>query len=132
MRSDYRAATLHNLSARHGQRFLFVRGASTGDAALENALRSSGGNALHGAVAMCDQVNLYGAGLFSEGVHEAKRYIHFYDLQPGVATCTGSASAAPVSERARVREKRWVTDRLQTELLLHVLHAMGIINWVQT
>ena len=30
-----------------------------------------------------------------------------------------------------VRGELWRKDRIETELLLHVLHAIGIIRWIQ-
>jgi hypothetical protein len=86
------------------------------------------------AVAACDAVNVYGVGLFSEGPKASKRYMHFYDIQTGVAQCTNDT----MFDGARWRQSRrftaaranWIADRVRTELILHVLHAMRVINWV--
>ena len=45
----------------------------------ENFLSNSGGNALHAALAMCDRVDVFGVGLFSEGADGDKLYAHAYD-----------------------------------------------------
>ena len=63
--------------------------------------------------------------------------LHFYDLLPGVADCTNVSVrwARRVERHMRRRtveaRREWIGGRVKTELLLHVLHARGIINWVQ-
>jgi hypothetical protein len=45
--------------------------------AVENLLHSTGGNTLIAAAALCDHVDVYGAGLFSLGPSEDKVYTHY-------------------------------------------------------
>ena len=142
IRSRYTTQKLLNLSA-DGLRVRFVRGAVCGDDSLNAMLRSSGGNALHGAIAQCQTVNVYGAGLYSDGVHDWKRYVHYYDTEMGIPQCTaagardrisnadGSINASASNKTNSRWVERWIKDRVRTELLMHVLHAMGIINWIQ-
>jgi hypothetical protein len=133
IRSNYTAAHLLQLVA-DGFRVRFLRPPSTGDDALDGLLGSSGGNALYGAVAACDEVNLYGAGLYSDGPRDTKRYLHFYNLVPGVADCvndTARRAARFMRKRTVETRREWVNGRVRTELLLHVLHALKVINWIQ-
>ena len=67
-----------------------------------------------------------------------KRYLHYYDEQ-GVAVCANRSS--PIFSRYLTRHSikpgvqylvnQWQTDRLRHELFLHVLHALGMVQWVQ-
>ena len=73
------------------------------DEAREKLWDSSGGNALHGAVASCGHVKLYGAGLYSESPAEPKRYFHFYDDH--VTTCVDDPWSKSV--KGRLERDRW-------------------------
>jgi len=98
-----------------------------------NGLRdSSGGNALLAAISLCDTVSLYGAGLLSVGGAAAdKVYVHFFDDAVGACLDEGNATLRGEADTRRFSRATWLKDRLRTEMLLHVLHAMGIIRWVQ-
>ena len=108
----------------------------------DSFLSSSGGNALYAALAVCDRVNVYGAGLFSEeGASGDKLYAHSYDDRVGrCATPTRGLEILRMAQAAPgVNEKinglryapRWLRARIQDELLLHVMHAFDIIRWIQ-
>lgn len=147
VRSNYTAQRLLKLAA-DGHRVRFVRGAAMGDLALDSTMMSSGGNAIHGAVAMCEAVSLFAHGLYSEHVHAWKRYVHYYDASDGVPQCVSAArsraalgrnSQPPNRSLLTSRDEllrqnqwvgRWIKDRVRTELLLHVLHALGVVDWV--
>ena len=72
------------------------------------------------------------------GARGDKTYIHFYDEWP--ALCL-EPEWDPDSRLARDRYKdhkrvsaafhMWRKDRIRTEVLLHVMHALGIVHWVQ-
>jgi hypothetical protein len=133
-------ATGHRLGARHAE-------ASTTSWSsvpeLEALVRSSGGNALASAIALCEQVELYGAGLHrgvsstgADGAADLK-YLHYYDQQPGKCHADGPFTVQDAREHykdwTRVYGifKTWRLDRLRGELMLHVLHALGVMRWVQ-
>ena len=76
------------------------------------------------------------------------RYVHFYE-DAGIADCQDMkgergggnpypkfARRAPGRVSARWRrfdalQRRWIRDRVTAELLMHVLHALGLITWVR-
>ena len=106
-------------------------------------LSNSGGNALHAALGMCDRVDVYGVGLFSEGPRADKIYAHAYDRHVG--RC--AAPPAPGPEALRMTAPgynlykptlhgmtwapKWLQTRVESELVMHVLHAFDIIRWMQ-
>ena len=108
----------------------------------DSFLSNSGGNALYAALAVCDRVNVFGAGLFSEeGASGDKLYAHSYDDRVG--RCATPARGLEILRMAQaapgVNEKinghrfapRWLRSRIQDELLLHVMHAFDIVRWIQ-
>ena len=108
----------------------------------DSFLSNSGGNALYAALALCDRVNVFGAGLFSEeGASGDKLYAHSYDDRVGrCATPTRGLGALRMAQAAPGANEningvayapRWLRSRIQDELLLHVMHAFDIIRWVQ-
>lgn len=105
-------------------------------------LSNSGGNALYAALAVCDRVNVFGAGLFSEeGASGDKMYAHSYDDRVGrcATPARGLGVLKLISAAPGVNEKinglryapRWLRSRIQDELLLHVMHAFDIVRWIQ-
>jgi hypothetical protein len=97
---------------------------------------------MHAAIALCRRpVAVYGAGLLShrspaQGAGADKVYSHVYD--EGAGRCVNLSRAARfLGPRKDVRRMRWVEktkwrrQRVQGELLLHLLHALGMIRWVQ-
>jgi len=105
----------------------------------DGLLSNSGGNALHAALALCDRVDVYGAGLFSDTAKGDKLYAHSYDdrlgrcetLKHGLAELLVTRRAGHQQIGGFKEAPRWVHSRIQSELLLHVLHAFDVIQWVQ-
>merc|ERR1712046_121701 len=82
--SNYSLWNLQNL-AEQGARFKWMRGGvGSGIKAVDDMRLGSGGNALHAAIGMCEQVNVYGAGLLSDGPSGDKIYAHAYDVSVGL------------------------------------------------
>ena len=92
----------------------------TGDAVLDKVLAGSGGNALALAISECDSVDVFGVGLFSARIEDPKVYTHFYD-----------DSVRMNCDRGVPKHTTLATDRLQGELIMHLMHALGIITWWQ-
>ena len=88
-------------------------------------------HALHAALALCEHVDVYGAGLFSSGVTGDKIYAHAYDEQVGTCLERGSRAYEFGNVRGLGTFFSWRRDRIRTEILLHVLHALGVVRWVQ-
>jgi hypothetical protein len=140
VRSNYSMDHLRSL-VRAGARLAFARSAPSGDPVLDFLRHSSGGSALHTAIALCRQpVSVYGVGLFSAaGALGDKLYAHAYDRR-GVGTCVTlerAARAAGQTEEAFLRQRwmtkqRWRDQRLRGEMLMHLLHVLGIIRWRQS
>lgn len=108
-----------------------ISGVESGDASIDSMLAGSGGNALHAALALCEHVDVYGAGLFSSGVTGDKIYAHAYDEQVGTCLERGSRAYEFGNVRGLGTFFSWRRDRIRTEILLHVLHALGVVRWVQ-
>ena len=72
-----------------------------------------------------------------EGVGSFVTYTHYYDQSPGLCHADGPWTASHSRKRykdwMRVHGifKQWRADRIRNELFLHVLHATGLIRWVQ-
>ena len=130
LRSSYNLSHLIELEG-SGARFAFFRGMDSGDDGVDAMLAGSGGNALHAALALCDRVDLYGAGLFSSGVTGDKIYAHAYDERVGMCLEPGSRVYEFGNVKGLAGFFNWRRDRIRTEILLHVLHALGIVRWVQ-
>ena len=94
-------------------------------------LDGSGGNALQAAVTMCEQVSVYGAGLLSAGPGADKIYAHAYDSHVGQCLDTGALSYRFSRYEGYGQYRKWLAARVEAELLLHMLHAVGAIRWVQ-
>lgn len=98
---------------------------------MGSLLHTSGGNALLAALASCDQVVVYGSGLFGtrSDASSDKRYVHYYDKYgvEGCANSTRQHAMLPLHTEA----KTWLRDRVTHEALLHTLHAIGALIWVQ-
>ena len=123
-------------------RFHFLRGMTGRFVGREPSIaalqRSSGGNALLAALALCDRVRLYGAGLYSTSPTGDKRYLHYYD--EGVGHCNAEERGSQAAAGRYSRMYRWKTrnivriwraDRLRHELFLHLLSAVGMVEWRQ-
>ena len=103
-----------------------------GVAGLSSLSESSGGNALLSALAACRHVALYGSGLLRLREEGELVYSHFYDAGGAGRCASPSAQLDRQScNRAACQEarRRWRRDRLETEVLLHALHALGIVAW---
>ena len=109
------------------------------------------------ARALCERVDVYGAGLLALGGIGAEIvYTHAYDVQPARCVNTpdphahrdrdyehgdssGDPHPAPGAKGPKHRkpsrryfsQSHWRRARMQTEVLLHVWHAFGLIRWVQ-
>ena len=99
---------------------------------------SSGGQALLSTLAICDQVDVYGSGLLSLGGGSGdKLYPHFYDERVGLCLPFPSDNATARQQITAASDRRWFSranwrrDRLRMEMLLHILHSLGILHWVQ-
>jgi len=128
IKSSYRTSQILNQS-REGFPFAFFAGGviDTGDPSLDSLAKGSGGNALQAALSLCTNVSLYGFGLHSNGPTEAKRYMHSYD-PPGL--CDREPFTYSHEGTAGIF-RAWRTDRVRNELLLHILHALGVLRWAQ-
>ena len=79
----------------------------------------------------CERVDVFGVGLLSAAWDQDKVYAHFWD--DAVGQCV--PSAAPLRTIAmhrpeRFRQfRRWRDTRVRTDLLMHVLHAFGVLRW---
>ena len=59
-----------------------------------------------------------------------KLYLHAYDEAAG--GCLRATAGYAFSRQSNFGEyRRWRSSRIHTELLLHVLHATGVVTWMQ-
>jgi len=113
-----------------------------GVAGAEALTRGSGGSTLLAALSACRHVTVYGSGLLRlpttrAGLPPQLVYSHFYD--ESVARCTTEREVLRFAQRQGLCSKStckaaragWLHDRLSSELLLHVMHALGLITWRQ-
>ena len=125
-------------SSAHG-RIVWFGGENSGlDASVAVLRASSGGQAVLSALALCDKVDIYGSGLLSlGGATGDKLYPHFYDERVGLCLPVPSANATARQQIMAASNRRWFSranwrrDRLRMEMLLHILHSLGILHWVQ-
>ena len=117
-----------------GHRFGWLKAVRTGNAAIDFALGGSGGNALQAALSLCDSVDVYGVGLRNSGpgLDADKSYNHYWD--DTARDCTRYAASHARQRGGRKASEAHATfysDRLHTELLMHVMHGVGMVRWVQ-
>ena len=132
LRSSYTLSALQRLE-RAGGRVVFLRGSSgqhSGVAPIDAMLSGSGGNALHAAVNLCRRVTLFGAGLFAAHALDDKVYVHAYDEAVGRCAPPGWRKHEFGSWKGLMGFFEWRRDRVAGEIMLHVLHELGIVNWV--
>ena len=105
---------------------------------MESLERSSGGTSLTAALALCGRVDMFGVGLYSDSVRGDKRYVHMYD-EVGVGHCANRSEPGILArywKRHMVKRsvqrlvEVWRHDRLRQEVLLHLLHVLGMVQWV--
>lgn len=139
--SNYSTSRLNDLVVRRGLVLAFAATSAAledagtdgeltrGVAGLASLSESSGGNALLSAIAACRHVALYGSGLLRLRDEGELVYAHFYDA--GAGRCASAESEGTSCNGARCQEarERWRRDRLETEVLLHALHALGVVEW---
>ena len=138
-RSNYTMAALAAHVRASGLRVAFFRGLRSNEAFLDGMRQSSGGSALHTAIALCDQpVDVYGSGLLApDGALGDKIYTHAFDEHVGRCVTLRRAAAFAGQPEAEFERRRWASktrwraQRVGSELLLGVLHALGIVNWRQ-
>ena len=130
MRSSYNLSTLLSLEAK-GARFAFFRAVHSADESLEAHLAGSGGNALHTALSLCERVDVYGTGLFAAGATADKVYAHAYDERVGLCLEPGSRVYEFGNTKGLNGFFKWRRDRVRGELMMHLMHAVGIVRWVQ-
>ena len=94
-------------------------------------LAGSGGNALHAAIGLCERVEVYGAGLYAASSRDDKVYAHAYDAAVGRCVAPGERKFEFGSWLGLMGLFHWRRDRVTSEIVLHVLHLLGIIRWVQ-
>lgn len=121
-----------------GLPLLFYRGAKSWDHALDSMRLSSGGCSLLAAVSLCsDPVDVYGVGLFAASPFGEKVYTHAYDDEVGQCVAVAKAAQFTGKTEEMITKMRWVSktawrnQRVRGELLMHVLHALGIVHWRQ-
>ena len=72
-----------------------------------------------------------------DGARGEKTYAHYFDDAVGGCLVPSNLSRAErdrADSAARARwysRELWLRARLRNEMLVHVLHAMGIVTWVQ-
>ena len=91
----------------------------------------SGGNALHTALSLCERVDVYGTGLFAAGATADKVYAHAYDERVGLCLEPGSRVYEFSNTKGLNGFFKWRRDRVRGELMMHLMHAVGIVRWVQ-
>ena len=129
MRSSYNLSALRKLEMGGGRVAFLQPVQKSGVAAIDALLSGSGGSALHAAINLCESVTLYGAGLFAAHAQDDKVYVHAYDEDVG--KCVPSWRKHEFgSWRGLTNFFEWRRDRVASEILLHVLHALGVVNWV--
>ena len=131
LHADYLPDCMQALEREQSARFLFFLGAVSGDESIDAMLSGSGGNALHAALSLCAAVDVYGSGLHSRGVGHDKIYAHAYDERVGHCLAPGSRPYRFGKLKGILGFVKWRKDRVRTEMLLHVLHALGVVRWVQ-
>ena len=148
MRSSYNVSVLTKLAASGMPMLWFAGTDSEGEPTIDRMRDSSGGQALQAALALCDRVNVYGVGLLGVGgLGGELLYSHYFDEAPGrCASFTtskqqadsegthedpGGAVAAARAAKRFWSWQDWKRDRVRTEVLFHVWHALGVIRWVQ-
>ena len=94
--------------------------------------QGTGGSSLHAAIALCKTVDVYGAGLFSEGVSADKRYAHYYDRH-GIAACAAKQNKRPAGhgKLSAATPPTLAVDTTLAEIYMHVLHELGIVRWIR-
>ena len=97
--------------------------------AFENMMHSSGGNTLVAATALCDRVDVFGAGLFSAGPAEEKVYSHMYDEYMPRCIVDPRSRTAHRPMLTHSWAFKWLKQRLADELTMHILHAFDVIRW---
>mmetsp|Transcript_38488 Transcript_38488/g.87453 ORF Transcript_38488/g.87453 Transcript_38488/m.87453 type:complete len:520 (-) Transcript_38488:135-1694(-) len=131
LRSDYTLTNLQRLSS-HGAVFRWFRGGlASGIKAIDDMLDGSGGNAVQAAITMCEHVDVYGAGLLSAGPASDKIYAHAYDNSVGECLQTGPLRYRFSKYEGYGQYRSWLAARIESEMVLHVLHAVGAIHWEQ-
>ena len=131
MRTHYTLDRLTGL-IRDGRRVRWFAGTRSGDATLDRLLQSRGseGEALQSALSLCDTVDVYGFGrTLPIGAH-GRVIGHAHEQRVG--QCLSNASGLGEEANSRLRARRaaaWRDDVVGYEILLHVLHALGIIRW---
>jgi hypothetical protein len=144
VRSSYSMSDLEK-HVQHGLKLEFFQGSVQLGKGLEantlNQMReSSGGSALQTAISLCEgTVDVYGMGLLSlSGASGDKIYTHSYD-DDVAARCVHLHDAAEHLRKTpekvnRMRwstKSKWKTQRIRSELLLHIMHVLGIVRWRQ-
>ena len=130
LRSSYNLSHLIEHD-RRGARFAFFRGVLSGDESIDRLLQGSGGNALQAALALCDRVDVYGAGLYAASPTHDKIYAHAYDERVGLCLERGTRTYEFGNRRGLAGFFSWRRDRVRNEMLLHLLHTLGVVRWVQ-
>ena len=110
---------------------------------LEALTRGSGGSSLLVALSACRQVSVYGTGLLrfpareGQGVADGPQLVYTHAYDDAATRCVTDTEVREWVKQQRYcrdvqcREARakWLRDRLATEFLLHVLHALGVVTW---
>ena len=122
IRSSYSIRSLLHAAAQ-GANFAWSNPTYARDEDLDRPLLGSGGAALYLAIAQCDHVDVYGSGLYSAKVAEHKVYLHFYD-----DILRTQCEALPKGSKGF---ESLAQHRIANEVLMHIMHALGIITWHQ-
>ena len=137
MRTHYPLSRLDAM-VRGGHRVRWFVGTRSSDEALDNLLQSphdSDGEALQSALALCDSVAIYGFGrVLAVGAHDL---IVGRAFEQRVGRCPSNATHLEAEDahgrerngRSRGRAAAWRDKVVRRELLLHILHALGMVKW---
>ena len=140
-RSSYHLKTLEELhqGTRHVHglptHVVMMKGVTSEDPVIDALLESSGGNGLQAAISLCNAVDVYGVGLLSTGADNV--YAHYWDAKVGQCFAASSTEAERLRLIGMWRPHgfrslyKWQGGRVRTELLMHVLHTFGIIEWIR-
>ena len=135
-RSNYTLAALRR-HAHRGLRLGLLRGVESHDPILDGMRQSSGGSALHAAVSLCRRApDVYASGLLApDGAAGEKVYTHAYDAHVGRCVSPERAAEFMKENVSDFERRRWATktswrrQRIGSELMIHVLHALGVVRW---
>ena len=139
VRSSYNLSRLLALTDL-GYSLAWFDGHPSNDSSIEQLRKSAEGEALLTALGLCEHVELYGVGLLRVGSLGSELVdSHFYDRQVGRCVGTQAGQGPTVRrgattqtlKRAAMRSRTRRVQQVRKELLLHVWHSFGVLDWIQ-